>query len=386
MAARPRSVRKKHWPDGLYERNGGYFSWRSPIDGVEYGIGRVPFVEASAQAMEANLHVRDLLKKPRLVDRLTGAAIRTVAALIDAHDKKFEARVEASEIAQVTLKQIRSCARATKKAWGERSVDSITTLDVAQFLGTWKELGQLRMAQSVRSYLTDLFRYAEAEGWIQRGSNPVTITDAVKPRVKRARLSLEQFQVIYDAAGVLDAWVRHSMALALVSARRREDLAVAEFKPQPGALVWTADRHLWVIQQKIDDEENPNNLRLRIPFSLELKVVGWTLEWAIAQCRDDVVSRWLIHHNRPRTKSRPGDQVWIDTISKGFRRARDRTSLTWPEGQNPPTFHEIRSLAARLYDKQGGVDVQKLLGHGDPETTEIYKDSRGTEWTDVKVA
>lgn len=385
MAARPRSVRKRYWPDGLYER-GGYFSWRNPLDGVELGIGRVPFAEASAQAVEANLHVRELLKKPRLIDRLLGGIARTVSALIAAHDKKLEQRVADNEIAAVTLKSIRSCARATKKAWGDRAVDGITTRDVAELLGTWKAAGQLRMGQAVRSYLADLFRYAEAEGWIGRGTNPVTVTDTIRPRVRRARLTLEAFQVIYDAARALDPWVRHSMALALVSARRREDLAVAEFKLQPGSLVWTADRHLWVIQQKVDDEDNPENLRLRIPFELELKVVGWSLEWAIAQCRDNVVSRWLIHHSRPRTKSRPGDQVWIDTITKGFRRARDRTSLQWPDGQDPPTFHEIRSLAARLYDKQGGVDVQKLLGHGDPETTELYKDARGTEWTDVKVA
>jgi integrase len=60
--------------------------------------------------------------------------------------------------------------------------------------------------------------------------------------------------------------------------------------------------------------------------------------------------------------------------------------LTWPEDQDPPTFHEIRSLAARLYEKQGNVNVQVLLGHSDPETTRLYTDSRGTEWADVKIA
>lgn len=379
-------MRKKNWPDGLYERAGGYYSWRNPLTGEELGIGRVPFVEACGQAVEANLHVRNQLKKPRLIDRLTWNAERDVGTLVDAHDKKLAQRVTDGELAASSIKQLRSCSRAVKAAWPGRAVASITTRDAAELLGTWKERGQLRMAQSVRSYLTDLFRYAEAEGWIPRGSNPVSITDRINPKVKRARLSLEQFQIIYDAAAPLDAWVRHAMALAIVSARRREDLAAAEFKQQPDSMVWTADRHLWVIQKKVDDEDNPENLRLRIPFGLELKVLGWSLEWSIAQCRDDVLSRWLIHHSRRRTMSAPGDQVWIDTITKGFTRARKRTSLTWPEDQQPPTFHEIRSLSARLYEKQGGVDVQMLLGHTDPETTELYKDSRGTEWTDVKVA
>lgn len=386
-------MHKKNWPDGLYERDDGYFSWRNPL-GVagdpnnpeEIGIGRVSFTEASAQAIEANLHVNGLLKKPRLIDRLTGVANRNIDALVDAHYKKQERRLQQKDIVENTLKGYRSCGKAVKAAWKGRPVERVNTPDVAELLGHWKAADQLRMAQTVRSYLADLFRFAEAEGWIPRGTNPVTITDAISPQVKRARLSLEQFQIIYEAAKPLDPWVRHSMALALVSARRREDLAAAEFKPQADSLVWIAERHLYVIQKKVDDEDNPENLRLRIPYSLELRVLGWSLEWAIAQCRDNVVSRWLIHHQRGRTKSKPGERVWIDTITKGFTRARKRTSLTWPEGLEPPTFHEIRSLAARLYEKQGGVDVQMLLGHSDPETTELYKDSRGTEWTDVKVA
>lgn len=382
-------MRKKNWPDGLYERDDGYFSWRNPLTGEELGIGRVTVAEASAQAVEANLHVRNLMKKPRLVDRITGVADRTVKALVDAYDKKLQQKIADKELAENTLKTLRSCGRAAKRAWGDRVVERVTTLDAAKLLGEYKEAGKRRMAQAIRSYLNGLFDYAAAEGWIQRGTNPVTITDEIKVTVKRARLSFEQFQIIYDAAKPLDAWVRHSMELAIVSARRREDLAEAEFKQQSTSLVWASDRdrHLYVIQQKVDDEDNPENLRLRIPYELTLNVLGWSLEWAIAQCRSDhVVSRWLIHHSKRRTKSRPGDRVWIDTITKGFTRARKRTSLTWPEGLEPPTFHEIRSLAARLYEKQGNVDVQMLLGHTDPETTELYKDSRGTEWTDVKVA
>lgn len=393
MAARPRSSRKRHWPEGLYERR-GYYSWRNPITGEELGIGRVEFVEASSQAMEANLHVRDLLKKPRLVDRLTGGDERTVDALVKLHDGdsedkfsgKLGEKLKAGELAENTVKTLRSCGRAVKAAWTGRLVGSIDTADVDALLERWKVADQKRMAVTVRSYLAAyFFRFAEAKGWIPRGSNPALITDKIRARVKRARLTLEAFQTIYDAAGVLDPWVRHSMALAIVSARRREDIAVAEFRQQADSIVYVADRKLWVIQQKV--EHHDGALYIRLPFELELKALGWSLEWAIGQCRGNVVSRYLIHHTRPRgPQSQPGDQVFIDTITKGFRRARDRTSLTWPDGQEPPTFHEIRSLAARLYEKQGNVDVQVLLGHSDPATTEIYKDGRGIEWTDVKIA
>jgi hypothetical protein len=53
--------------------------------------------------------------------------------------------------------------------------------------------------------------------------------------------------------------------------------------------------------------------------------------------------------------------------------------------QTPPTFHEIRSLAERLYHQQG-VNTQEVLGHRDAKSTATYRDSRGAEWVEVKVA
>lgn len=79
---------------------------------------------------------------------------------------------------------------------------------------------------------------------------------------------------------------------------------------------------------------------------------------------------------RPRKKS---NEDLVD--NKGFTRAR---RLAEVGGEHPPTFHEIRSLAERLYDEQG-VNTQALLGHRDPRTTALYKDVRGAEWIKVKV-
>lgn len=52
-----------------------------------------------------------------------------------------------------------------------------------------------------------------------------------------------------------------------------------------------------------------------------------------------------------------------------------------PEEQRP-TFHEIRSLGARLYEAQG-IDPQALLGHKDRRMTEVYTDERKVEWQEV---
>ncbi|MDP1594291.1 MAG: tyrosine-type recombinase/integrase [Gallionella sp.] len=94
----------------------------------------------------------------------------------------------------------------------------------------------------------------------------------------------------------------------------------------------------------------------------------------------------MIHHQRPRTLSKPGDQVWVDTISKRFSAARDLAGVKGEEGKTPPTFHEIRSLSIRLYTEAYGAEfAQAIAGHKDAAMTAIYRDVRGSEWVQVKV-
>ncbi|EME67634.1 integrase [Paramagnetospirillum caucaseum] len=72
------------------------------------------------------------------------------------------------------------------------------------------------------------------------------------------------------------------------------------------------------------------------------------------------------------------------SITAAFAEARDKTGLTWPAGKTPPTFHEIRSLAARLYAGQG-IDAQALLGHKSPDMAALYRDLRGSEWIEIRL-
>ena len=51
-----------------------------------------------------------------------------------------------------------------------------------------------------------------------------------------------------------------------------------------------------------------------------------------------------------------------DGLTRAFAEIRDSTGLKF--GPNPPPFHEIRSLASRLYEKERGEEfAQRLLGH-----------------------
>lgn len=93
-------------------------------------------------------------------------------------------------------------------------------------------------------------------------------------------------------------------------------------------------------------------------------------------CRDAIQS------HGPNFK--PGFPVHHGTIAKTFAMARDASGLKW-QGKNPPSIHESRSLAERLYRDQGGVDTRVLLGHNRENTTALYHDTRGAEWMVVKL-
>jgi integrase len=113
---------------------------------------------------------------------------------------------------------------------------------------------------------------------------------------------------------------------------------------------------------------------------LRLECLDMTIGDAISRCRDNVVSRYLIHHVKNRPRAKKGGSLDVRTVSGGFATARDKSGSKWV---NPPSFHEMRSLSGRLYDNQGGVNVQNLLGHKDSKTTATYIDSRGSEWISV---
>lgn len=98
-------------------------------------------------------------------------------------------------------------------------------------------------------------------------------------------------------------------------------------------------------------------------------------------------SQHYVHHVRPWGNAPVGSPVAVDRISKAFTAARQLAGIQDElDGKAAPTFHEIRSLCKRLYDKQGGVDTKALLGHADEKTAELYAKVRGSELAVVKVA
>lgn len=78
-------------------------------------------------------------------------------------------------------------------------------------------------------------------------------------------------------------------------------------------------------------------------------------------------------------------QVSPDYISRTFSKIRDKVGCCEHLGfSQRPTFHEIRALAAHLFDIKG-IDPQSRMAHTDAKSTKIYTQNH-IEWVEVPFA
>ncbi|WP_257220616.1 MULTISPECIES: tyrosine-type recombinase/integrase [Burkholderia] len=168
----------------------------------------------------------------------------------------------------------------------------------------------------------------------------------------------------------MSSWLENAMLLALVSGQDRSTCGRWERS-------WTRNGFSRVTRQK-------TGVVVEIPVSLRLDAIGLSLDDVIARCkRTGVISKYLIHYTGRKNGTTPGAQVSLATISAAFARARKRAGIA---DENAPSFHEIRSLSKRLYDKQGGVDTKVLLGHMSDTSAALYANARGVEPLRVRVS
>lgn len=368
-----------------------HFGWVDPRDGKEKSLkAKNDRALAYARARQLNSLVDAQLAAGFAVAAPGGP---TLADFVPVYLKALEER----GLAQNTRRSRKSLCGTWVDKVGDQTLEDLSG-DVRLVAGVLRAVageGKNRTAVAMRSCLIDIWREAQARGAIRSDlPSPASIARAPKAKVRRARLTLDDFLTIYEVARRdFEPRVANAMALGLVTAQRRQDVALMQFKRGrdwlPAWMAWQQDDpHPTHPYPFVDDEclhiiQLKTGALVRIPLDLRLEAVGWTVREVVAQCRDRVASRFMVHHTHRRTKSNPGDPVHQDTISRSFADARDAApGLAWP-GKTPPTFHEIRSLAERLYREQG-VDVQHLLGHREARMTQVYDDYRGAAWREIK--
>jgi len=340
MNAARRNHRRRDWPRGLYEPRPGYYVWREPA-GRTHVIGSVPLAVARNEALAANAYIA--AQRPDLVARLAGAD-HTIGDLLERMPVPSNAN---------TARQYRSSDRRIAAAWRGHTCASLTVRDVADLLDTLTPAA----ARQLRTRLVRVFRKGMALGWMT--SNPAEATERPTVVVRRGRLTLEAFYAIREHC---EPWLQRA-DVALVLGCDASTLATLHRRMvTDGCLTFTRVK--------------TGALR-RVSLALHLDAAGLVLR--------DLVPRhigYFVHDPDPHGNA--GETVTGARISKAFTAARCAAGFPGTR-EGGPSFHEIRSLAKRLYERQGGVDTLALLGHADERTGAMYADPRGVEPVDVRI-
>ncbi|GAB8514459.1 site-specific integrase [Escherichia coli] len=375
MAARPRKNNvsvPNLYP--LYSRkvNKVYWRYKHPVTGKFHSLGTNE-AEAIAIATEANTRLAEQRTRQILAisDRIAtskGKAI-TTSTWLDRYQAIQDDRLKSGDIKLNTYKQKAKPVSLLRERAGMKLISSVDVRDIAQLLDEYITAGQPRMAQVVRSVLIDVFKEAQHYGEVPPGYNPALATKQPRRKITRQRLSLEEWQKIFDIADASHRYMGNAMLLALVTGQRLGDISRMKFSD-----IW--DDHLHVIQEK-------TRSKIAIPLSLRLNAINWSLRDVVARCRDYAVSPYLVHFFRTTSQAERGAQVKANTLTMNFSKARDLAKIDWGTG-TPATFHEQRSLSERLYKEQG-IDTRKLLGHKTQQQTDRYHDDRGKDWNKLEL-
>ncbi|HHZ9887035.1 TPA: phage integrase Arm DNA-binding domain-containing protein [Klebsiella pneumoniae] len=373
MAARPRKNNisiPNLYP--LYSRkvNKVYWRYKHPITGKFHSLG-TDEAEATAIAIEANKRLAEQQTRQimAITDRISTNSGKSISTntWLERYWKIQQERLKSGDIKENTIKQKAKPVSLLKERVGMKLISAVNVRDVAQILDEYLAEGQPRMAQVIRSVLIDVFKEAQHAGEVPPGYNPALATKQPRRKITRQRLTLEEWQKIFDIADENHKYMGNAMLLAIVTGQRLGDISRMKFSD-----IW--DDHLHVEQEKTGS-------KIAIPLALRCNAINWSLRDVISRCRDYAVSPYLVHFFRTTSQAERGAQVKPRTLTMNFGKARDSADIDWGQG-TPATFHEQRSLSERLYKAQG-INTKDLLGHKTQQQTDRYHDDRGKGWTTV---
>lgn len=270
--------------------------------------------------------------------------------------------LEARQIMPKTMVNRRAHVRRIVEALGDRRIGTIRPHEINTLIvqvGKAHPVAAKRTLIEIRAMLDE----AVSNGWLQ--VNPAKAVRLPRVSVRRRRLSLHEWQAIYDHARAhRPPWVSRLFALALITGQRRSDLVKMRFDD-----VWAhadGQEYLHIVQQK-------TGARIAIPLDLRLESAGLSVRDVIEDCR--IYAKPGDGHLLRKSTGAP---PCVESMSWRFEETRQEATPDDSEGPNAPSLHECRSLAAREYLKQG-LNPQDLLGHSKVAMTEMYLDDRGQD-------
>lgn len=353
-----------------------YYQYLHPVTGRCFGLG-YDRAQAIKDAMQANALLEPSSRIQRIVGRST-----TLKQYIAHYLGKVvpQRRVKGKPLSVEYVKETtRIFARIQEGLGPERPIADIRQMEIATYLN---RIESADASNQHRVRLIQLWRQAVSDETITHGQNfPERIIPRDMEKRKRQRLTLEQYQAIYQHARPA---IQRAMELSLNSLQRRGDIHKWRFDDQ-------REQHAHVIQSKT--RKHGVSAWLRIPLDLPavFSAAGdKTLGQIIERCRDSVLCPYLVHEQpqKLRRVASKGHQFQLtpSAISRGFAEARDASGLfTDLEAGEPPTFHELISLGQHLREESGWSleQIQRLRGHTTTKMTEHYQE--GHDWQTIVI-
>jgi len=384
MAARPRKRENRNLPDFLlFDKATGQYRF-TLITGKRKSIG-TDRVMAIAIAKEYNLRMRpETAPSVESLIRDSGGFNGEAKPFAEHVDRIMSRAIADEKPSQSTLEDWRNDAIRVKEYFVDISSCDIELEHVNQFINRYHSDSSANVQNRKVSFLKKLFSYAVDESLMM--DNPASRKKMRRvDEKKRKRLAFDIFIAIRNAA---EPWLRTAMDLALQTTHARLEVSRIKYsikEPKNGVCgcVWVEHPEngiygtLYIHRQKVQKKEASH---VAIPIGEELKRI-------IEDSRDSVASPYVVHRIPERNNKRSKEvshptQVAPDYLSRSFSSLRDKLGLCdHLPMEERPTFHEIRALAAHLFDSQG-IDPQARMAHSDAKSTKIYT-SNHIDWVMV---
>jgi len=297
--------------------------------------------------------------------------LKTVARFLGLSDRTlqkmschYRTALDSRPIKQKTVQGKLSALKRLEHEFGDRCLRDVKPVDIARLIKRIAvDEDKPVTARHVLLVARDFYTEAILLGWTN--TNPAEHVKRPPAPVKRQRLTLDQWREIHAyAQKYMPSWVDPALVLALVTGQRCDDISHFRFED-------VSDGHLHIEQRK-------TGRRIALPLALRLDVFGISLQQAIANCRSyRPPGAYMLRFGKASKRVKPA------SLSQRFSDARKAVGVIAEPGRLPPSFHEIRSLAERLYRAQG-IDTQTLLGHKNKIMTDVYNDDRGLTKHDFK--
>lgn len=374
MAARPRKREYRHLPDFLiFDKDRGVYKF-TLITGKKKNIG-TDKVMAIAIAREYNHRMRpESAPSVENLIRESGGLNGEAQPFAEHVDHIMERAINDERPSQSTQDDWNNDAIRVKEFFTNISSSDIELEHVNLYIKHYHADASANVQNRKVSFLKKLFSYAVDESLMF--DNPATRKKMQRvDDKKRKRLSFTNFMAIRRIA---DLWLKTAMDLALQTTHARLEVSRIKYsirEPKSGVCgcVWLEQPDngiygtLYIHRQKVQKKEASH---VAIPIGEELKRI-------IDESRDNVASPYIVHRIPERNVKRSKEvshptQVAPDYLSRSFSALRDKLGLyDHIEMDERPTFHEIRALAAHLFNDQG-IDPQGRMAHSDAKSTKIY--------------